>query len=196
MQRVIRSRVMTTIAVLAVTIGVAGCKSSGSSAAAKSQAGASQSSAATPSSPQSAGASAVASPVAASSGAVPDACKLITGADVAAVLGTPVDTPSDGFTGIYDICTYATAEDSAGGATSISITSRLIDKAGFEASIKQNTGEVAPLAGVCQDAYSSGSNVLAWKDGTEVDARIFGSPPGHDPVAEGTKLVTGACAKL
>ncbi len=187
MQRVIRSRVMTTIAVLAVTIGVAGCKSSGSSAAAKSQAGASQSSAATPSSPQSAGASAVASP---------DACKLITGADVAAVLGTPVDTPSDGFTGIYDICTYATAEDSAGGATSISITSRLIDKAGFEASIKQNTGEVAPLAGVCQDAYSSGSNVLAWKDGTEVDARIFGSPPGHDPVAEGTKLVTGACAKL
>jgi len=38
--------------------------------------------------------------------------------------------------------------------------------------------------------------VLAWKNGTEVDSRIVGMPAGGDAVAAGTKLVTGACAKL
>ena len=121
---------------------------------------------------------------------------LVTGSDVAAVLGTSVEQPSDGFTGIFQICTYATPVDSVGDSTSVSVTSRLIDKAGFEASIKQSTGEMSPLAGVCQDAYVSGSNVLAWKNGTEVDSRIGGMPAGGDTVAAGTKLVTDACAKL
>ncbi len=125
-----------------------------------------------------------------------DPCALVTAADVSAAVGKTVPPSTSDFTGIYQACAYNTPEDSAGGSEVVNVTDRLIDKAGFEASIKQNTGAVAPLPNVCQDAYVAGSNVLAWKNGTEVDARIVGTPAGHDAVAEGTKLVTGACAKL
>jgi hypothetical protein len=121
---------------------------------------------------------------------------LVTAPDVAAALNASVQPSTSEFTGIDQACPYASSEDSAGDAIVVNITDRLIDKAGFEASIKQNPGAVSPLAGVCQDAYTAGSNVLAWKNGTEVDAVIVGMPAGGDAVAAGTKLVTGACAKL
>jgi hypothetical protein len=121
---------------------------------------------------------------------------LVTASDVGVVLNTSIQPSTSSFTGIYQSCTYASPEDSAGDSTSVTVTDRLIDKAGFEASIKQNTGAVSPLPGVCQDAYVSGSVVLAWKNGTEVDSRIFGMPAGGDADAAGTKLATDACAKL
>jgi hypothetical protein len=132
----------------------------------------------------------------ASDGTVQDPCVLVTASDVAAVLSAPIQPSTSGFTGVDQICTYSTPEDSAGDATVVNVIDRLIDRAGFDASVKQGTGEISPLAGVCQDACVSGSNVLAWKNGTEVDSRIGGMPAGGDAVAAGTKLVTDACAKL
>lgn len=201
MSGVIRSEVVATIALIAVAIGVSGCKSSGSSAAAKTTTASSatagtQSFAGTASSSaSSSGAGAAASPVAAGSGAVADPCVLVTAADVSAALGTTVPPSTSGFTGIFQACAYATPEGSAGDSEIVNVTDRLIDKAGFEASVKQSTG-ASLLPSVCQDAYASGSNVLAWKNGTEVDTRILGTPAGHDAIEEATKLVTGACAKL
>jgi len=94
------------------------------------------------------------------------------------------------------LCTYSAPVDSGGDATVVIVLSRLIDKAGFDANAKQSTGEIAPLPGVCQDAYVAGSKVYGWKNGTEVDASVDGMPAGGDPVAAVTKLVTGACARL
>ena len=124
-----------------------------------------------------------------------DPCTLVTAADVSAVVGATVPPSTSEFTGTYQSCAYNTPEDSAGGSQVVNVTDRLIDKAGFEARIKQDPGAIAPLPNVCQDAYKAGSDVLAWKNGTEVDALLVGTPAGHDAVAEGTKLVTGACAE-
>ena len=131
-----------------------------------------------------------------SSGAVADPCVLVTAADVSAALGVTVAPSTSNFTGTYQICSYTTPQDSAGDATVVIVLSRLIDKAGFDANAKQSTGEIAPLPGVCQDAYVAGSKVYGWKNGTEVDASVDGMPAGGDPVAAVTKLVTGACARL
>jgi hypothetical protein len=184
---------------VAVAVGVSGCKSSGSNSGAKETAASTAGAAA--SSSAGASSSAVVSSGgsadnAGAGGSVKDPCVLVTASDVSAVLKASIQPSTSSFTGVFQACPYASPEDSAGGSTSVTVTDRLIDKAGFEASIKQNTGAVSPLAGVCQDAYKSGSVVLAWKNGTEVDSRIFGMPAGGDAVAAGTTLVTDACAKL
>ena len=133
-------------------------------------------------------ASAAGSPAGASGGVVKDPCALITESDAAPVVGGKVAPTPTEFTGIYQSCTYAN------GGSQLTVTSRLISRAGFEASIKANPGAVKPLPGVCQDAYSAGSVVLAWKSGTEVDSRLFGST--GDPVAAGKSLVAAACSRL
>jgi hypothetical protein len=191
---------------VAVAVGVSGCKSSGSNSGAKATAASTAGAAASPSAAASSSAAGSSSAVASSGGSadnggatggsVKDPCVLVTASDVAAVLNVSIQPSTSSFTGVEQACPYDSPEDSAGDATVVTVTDRLIDKAGFEASIKQNTGAVSPLAGVCQDAYKSGSVVLAWKNGTEVDSRIFGMPAGGDAVAAGTKLVTDACAKL
>jgi hypothetical protein len=203
MNRIIRSGIVATVATVAVAVGVSGCKSSGSSASATAAATASSATTPPPVAAVSsggsavvAGASASAAPVAASSGAVADPCALATAADVSAALGATVPPSTSEFTGTYQICNYATAEDSTGDATIVIVLSRLIDKAGFDANAKQSAGLLAPLPSVCQDAYVAGSKVYGWKNGTEVDASVDGMPAGGDPVAAVTKLVTGACARV
>jgi hypothetical protein len=193
-------RVWTVAAIATVTIAISGCQSSStSSSAAPSTAAAVPSPAGGISSvgpAAGAGASAGSSPIAASSGAVVDPCVLVTAADVSAAIGATVPPSTSDFTGTFQICSYSATVDSAGDATVVIVLSRLIDKVGFDASTKGGTGEISPLAGVCQDAYVSGSKVFGWKNGTEVDASVDGMPAGGDPVAAVTKLVTGACARL
>jgi hypothetical protein len=200
MHSVVRSGIVAAIATVVVAVGLSGCKSSGSNSGAKatpaSTAGATTASSATAPPPAALSGGSVGSGAAASGGSVKDPCVLVTASDVGAVLNASIQPSTSEFTGVSQACPYTSPEDSAGAATVVNITDRLIDKAGFEASIKQNTGAVSPLPDVCQDAYVSGSKVLAWKDGTEVDSVIIGMPAGGDAVAAGTKLVTDACAKL
>jgi hypothetical protein len=127
---------------------------------------------------------------------VKDPCVLVTAADAGAALGASVQPSTSSFTGVYQQCSYSTSVGTSGDSTVVIVTSRLIDKAGFDASVKQGTGEISPLAGVCQGAYVSGSVVLAWQHGTEVDVRIFGMPASGDAVATATKLVTTACGRV
>ena len=194
MHHLLRFGILATLATAAV--GVSGCKSSDASSGAKATtaaAGASSRAAGSSSAGTSSGGS---TNNAGATGAVKDPCLVVTASDVSTVMGATVPPSTSLFTGVYQACSYATPENSAGQSTVVIVTDRLIDKAGFEASVKQNSGQPSPLAGVCQDAFVSGSNVLGWTNGTEVDSRISGMPAGGDAVAAGTKLVTGACAKL
>lgn len=125
------------------------------------------------------------------SGSPGDPCVLITAADAAAALGGAVDPATSSFTGIYQACSYATAD-----GQNLIITTRAIDRAGFESAVGQlpKPGhDPSPLAGVCQDAYTVGSNVWAWKNGTEVDARVLGTV---DLFPAAKQLITIACSRL
>ena len=114
---------------------------------------------------------------------------LVTAAEAGVALAGPVAPSTSSFTGVEQACSYTT---DAGGT--LLVTSRLISRAGFETSIQQRTAEKLPLTGVCQDAYLSGSIVLAWKNGTEVDARLFATTPNF--VAAAKKLAVTACTRL
>jgi hypothetical protein len=124
-----------------------------------------------------------------SSGTVKDPCTLVTAADAGTALGGTVPASTSSFTGIYQACSYAT---SAG--NNLTVTARRIARAGFDASVKQQTGTWTPVAGLCQDGYVVGSNYFAWQNGTEVDARFV---PAIDNLATIAKtLLTTACSRV
>jgi hypothetical protein len=123
------------------------------------------------------------------SGSVVDPCVLVTAAEAQAALGGSVDPTTSSFTGVYQACSYTTAS----GQTLI-VTTRTIDRAGFDAAVAQiPRPDPSPLAGLCQDAYIVGSNVWAWQNGTEVDARVIGTV-NLLPAAK--QVITIACGRL
>lgn len=123
-------------------------------------------------------------------GSATDPCALVTPADAATALGGSVPPSTSSPTGIYQSCAYATAS----GATLI-VTTRSIDRAGFDTGVLQNPGAPpSPLAGVCQDAYTIGSAVWSWQNGTEVDAHILGT--SGDSLAAAKQLITTACGRV
>jgi hypothetical protein len=125
------------------------------------------------------------------SGSVVDPCVLVTAAEAQAALGGPVDPTTSLFTGTYQACSYATAS-----GQNLIVTTRTIDRAGFDAAVAQiplPRPDPSPLAGLCQDAYIVGSNVWAWQNGTEVDARVIGTV-NLLPAAK--QVITIACGRL
>ena len=125
------------------------------------------------------------------SGSVVDPCVLVTAVDAQAALGGPVDPSTSSFTGTYQACSYATAS-----GQNLIVTTRTIDRAGFDAAVAQipRPGpDPSPLAGLCQDAYIVGSNVWAWQNGTEVDARVLGTV---DLLPAAKQVITIACGRL
>ncbi len=171
-------------ALVLVTLGAAACSSPSNTAPTEAPK--------VPSAPGAASAAAGSTVAGSLAAASPgDPCVLITAADAAAALGGAVDPATSSFTGIYQSCSYATAD-----GQNLIITTRTIDRAGFEAAVAQlpKPGpDPSPLAGVCQDAYTVGSNVWAWKNGTEVDARVLGTV---DLLPAAKQLITLACSRL
>ena len=118
-----------------------------------------------------------------------DPCVLVTAAEAQAALGGPVDPSTSSFTGTYQSCSYATAS-----GQNLSVTTRTIDRAGFDTAVAQLPGPApSPLAGLCQDAYITGSNVRAWQNGTEVDALVLGTV---DLLPAAKQVITIACGRL
>ena len=180
----------SVLVLLLVSLGLAACSGAASSPAAGTPAlGASTAPAAGASSPPAAGASSAPStPDSASSapGGAVDPCVLVTAADASAALGVSVDPATSEFTGVYQSCAYVTDSQN------MIILTRQIDRAGFDAAVAQNPSP-SPLPGLCQDAYVISSNVWAWQNGTEVDARVVGTT---DLLPAAKQLVTLACGRL
>jgi len=178
-------RMIVALAIL--TFGVAAC--SGASTAAP--AGATHVPPATTAATAAAGSPAAASSAAGSpaAGSPADPCVLVTAADAQAALGGPVDPSVSEFTGVYQSCAYVT--DSG---QNVVITTRQIDRAGFDAAVAQGPGVTpVPLPGMCQDAYVISRNVWAWQNGTEVDALVVGTV---DLLPAAKQLITLACSRL
>ena len=180
-------RMLAVPVLLLVAVGAAAC--SGASSA--PPAGATNVPPATSAASAAAGSPAAGSPAAGSpaAGSPADPCVLVTAAHAQAALGGPVDPSTSSFTGIYQSCAYATAS-----GQNVIITTRTIDRAGFDAAVAQGPGVTpVPLPGMCQDAYVISADVWAWQNGTEVDARVVGTV---DLLPAAKQLITLACSRL
>ncbi len=122
-------------------------------------------------------------------GTVKDPCTLVTAADAGTALGAYVPASTSSFTGIDQACSYATTA-----GNTVTVTARLIAKAGFEASLKQLPVPVVLVAGLCQDGYVGGSNYYAWQNGTEIDARFVPAVSNLPTLAK--TLLTIACGRV
>ena len=185
-------RMLAVPVLLLVAVGAAAC--SGASSA--PPAGATNVPPATSAASAAAGSPAAGNPAAGNpaagspaAGSPADPCVLVTAADAQAALGGPVDPSTSSFTGIYQSCAYATAS-----GQNVIITTRTIDRAGFDAAVAEGPGVTpVPLPGMCQDAYVISADVWAWQNGTEVDARVVGTV---DLLPAAKQLITLACSRL
>lgn len=105
--------------------------------------------------------------------ATPNPCKLVTAADVKAVLGTPVGRGKLQPLGLYQSCTYTTKK-----FVTVTIQTRALSKVDFVKSAKANPPPVKAVAGVGAPAYyAGGATLLVWRHGNEATVSIFAAGP-------------------
>lgn len=112
----------------------------------------------------------VASTASAATSAVPNPCRLVTAADVKAVLGASVGRGKLQSLGLYKSCTYSTTSHIV-----VTVQTRALSKADFVTSAKMNPGPVKAVAGLGAPAYFAGRiTLLVWRSGNEATFSIFG----------------------
>lgn len=103
----------------------------------------------------------------------PSPCRLVTQADVKAVLGTAVARGKLQTLGLYRSCTYRTKS-----FATVTVQTRAISKPDFVRSAKANPPPVKAVSGLRAPAYFAGSaTLLVWRAGNEATFSVFGSGP-------------------
>jgi hypothetical protein len=119
----------------------------------------------------------------------PNPCKLVTAADVKAVLGAAVGRGKLQSLGLYRSCTYTTKS-----LVTVIVQTRPLSKADFVKSAKANPPPVKPVSGLGGPAYyAGGATLLVWRHGNEATVSVFGGGPG---LAKEVKLAQRAVKRL
>lgn len=123
--------------------------------------------------------------------AAPNPCRLVTAADVKAVLGTAVGRGKLQTLGLYESCTYT-----AKSILSVTVQTRPLTKADFVKSAKANPPPVKMVSGLRAPAYfAGGATLLVWRRGNEATVSLFGSGLGS-PLARELELAKRALARM
>jgi hypothetical protein len=128
-------------------------------------------------------------PGSAASDAVPNPCRLVTAADVKAVLGQSVGRGKLQTLGLYQSCTYTTKS-----FVTVTVQTRTLAKAEFVKSAKANPPPVKAVSGLGAPAYfAGGATLLVWRHGDEATFSVFGAGPA---LAREVKLAKRAVPRL
>ena len=121
--------------------------------------------------------------------AVPNPCRLVTAADVRAVLGSTSGRGKLQSLGLYKSCAYTTTSQ-----VFVTVQTRSLSRADFVKSAKMNPGPVKAIGGLGAPAYYVGrATLLVWRHGNEATFSVFGAGPA---LSTEVKLAKRALARM